>query len=233
MDSNATESAAPKLSPEERRARQEQRRLKMQRPAGAGPGKAMVPGAAHARRSVLDALPKNAVGLEIGVHLGDFAAQILKVARPRMLHLIDPWQRMEDVGVEKCLYGTAVTQEEMDKRYEGVVSRFGSQIAAGKVKVHRATSQQVVSEFEDASLDFIYVDADHRFEGCVADLRDYAPKLRPGGILCGDDYGFGWWGDGVIRAVHTFLAERRNFRILFIAGRQFCLQRLPLEQGLG
>ena len=45
----------------------------------------------------------------------------------------------------------------------------------------------------------------------VAELRAYAPKLRPGGIMAGHDYSMGNWVKGfrygVIEAVHEFCVE--------------------------
>lgn len=36
--------------------------------------------------------------------------------------------------------------------------------------------------------DLIYIDGDHTYEGCMADIRNALPLLVPGGTLCGDDY---------------------------------------------
>lgn len=37
-------------------------------------------------------------------------------------------------------------------------------------------------------IDFLYIDADHSEAGCGADLRAWAPLVRPGGVIAGDDY---------------------------------------------
>jgi SAM-dependent methyltransferase len=39
----------------------------------------------------------------------------------------------------------------------------------------------------DASLDMVFIDADHRYLPFLQDLRAWLPKVRPGGILCGHD----------------------------------------------
>jgi hypothetical protein len=72
---------------------------------------------ASARRQVLELIPKDAVGAEIGVHLGDFSAQILKVACPRALHLIDPWLYLPQSAYRSSWYGgLRHNQQEMDER---------------------------------------------------------------------------------------------------------------------
>jgi hypothetical protein len=40
---------------------------------------------------------------------------------------------------------------------------------------------------KDDFFDFIFIDADHRYEGVRGDLLRYLPKLKRGGIVCGDD----------------------------------------------
>ena len=37
-------------------------------------------------------------------------------------------------------------------------------------------------------IDFLYVDADHSYDGCLADLRLWVPHVKPGGVIAGDDY---------------------------------------------
>ena len=52
----------------------------------------------------------------------------------------------------------------------------------------RMPSLDAVHDFEDGSLDFVYLDGDHEFSSVTADLTAWLPKLRPGGIMSGHDY---------------------------------------------
>jgi predicted O-methyltransferase YrrM len=36
-------------------------------------------------------------------------------------------------------------------------------------------------------VDFLFIDGDHRYEGVLADWRDYAPLVRPGGLVAFHD----------------------------------------------
>lgn len=38
------------------------------------------------------------------------------------------------------------------------------------------------------NIDFLYVDADHSYHGCSADLEAWVPLVKPGGLIAGDDY---------------------------------------------
>lgn len=67
---------------------------------------------------------------------------------------------------------------------------------------------EVAKQFEDDSVDFVYVDAGHRYCDVQADLAAWWPKLRIGGTMAGDD-----WCDedddhGVRRAVTEFFGDR-------------------------
>jgi len=49
-------------------------------------------------------------------------------------------------------------------------------------------SVPVAATFENGSCDFVFLDADHSEEGCRADILAWLPKIKPGGLLAGDDY---------------------------------------------
>ncbi len=172
--------------------------------------------------------PQGSVGAEIGVWRGDFAARILQVVRPTRLHLIDPWQFMDAAPYRRAWYGGAAARDQafMDRLHAEVVDRFASETARGVVSVHRLRSAEAAVGLPDRYFDWIYVDGDHLYESVRADLELFEPKVRPGGIIAGDDYGTpGWWEDGVTRAVDEFVAAR-GCEVAMLRAGQFAL-RLP------
>lgn len=180
------------------------------------------------RARLLRRLPKRSVGVEIGVWAGDLSAAILRAVRPTRLHLLDPWAFAPDERYEQAWYGgaRAGSQVEMDQVYERVLQRFDTEIADGAVVIHRSTSAEAAAEFEDASLDWVYVDGNHLYEYVQTDLALFAPKVRPGGLLAGDDYGAaGWWDDGVRRAVDRFLVTQAGAYEPVFLRDQFLLRR--------
>jgi len=58
----------------------------------------------------------------------------------------------------------------------------------------------------DNSLSMVYIDADHLYEGCLADLQRWYPKVISGGIIAGHDYLNAEYG--VNRAVTEFTTGR-------------------------
>ena len=90
------------------------------------------------RRKLLLRLPKSSVGAEIGVHLGEFSRQILQLAKPKTLYLVDPWLHFGEELYSESLYGgLSGGQEEMDARYQGVVDQFKAESISGSVSVVR------------------------------------------------------------------------------------------------
>ncbi|MCH9627870.1 MAG: tRNA 5-hydroxyuridine methyltransferase [Chlamydiales bacterium] len=50
--------------------------------------------------------------------------------------------------------------------------------------------------------DVIYIDASHDPESVYRDIMAWYPHLKPGGVFCGDDWGWGNLREGVIRAAN-------------------------------
>ena len=76
-------------------------------------------------------------------------------------------------------------------------------------KLLRMHTVEAAHEFDDKSIDFVFVDADHSYEGVKADLEAWIPKIRSGGMIAGHDYTEEF--PGVIEAVHERFAGVLNF----------------------
>lgn len=75
------------------------------------------------------------------------------------------------------------------------------------IHVIRKTSRDAAVSFRDESVCLVYIDGDHSESGVRSDLLHWAPKVRPGGIICGDD----WYdGNGVVAAVLAMLPGYRR-----------------------
>jgi SAM-dependent methyltransferase len=162
------------------------------------------------RLAVLRALLPGAIGVEVGVWKGDFSRQILKVAKPALLHLIDPWLVSEEADRrDEAWYGAdRISQADMDRIHDDVALEFAAQIKAGQVRLHRGASKAELATLIEESVDFVYIDGDHSYRAVVDDLASALRVTRPGGLIICDDYRLDqWWGDGVVRAVHEFLAQ--------------------------
>lgn len=180
------------------------------------------------RSWLLEILPENSVGIEIGVHKGDFSAVILDIVRPSKLYLVDPWKYEDSEVYEDAWYGGIAKggQSELDGRYESVMNRFNSHINAGTIQVHRKTSDEIADSFAQQYFDWVYIDENHLYEYVKQDLEIYFDKLKVGGYLTGDDYIEGnWWDGGVMKAVDEFV-KNFNVQVIEIKDRQFVLKKI-------
>ena len=118
---------------------------------------------------VLKRLPDGPVtGAEVGVFKGRMSAHLL--LRPGLkLYMVDNWKPFH-------LYSSE------DQEYN-----YLRCLAVGGIVV-RAESVIAASFFPDESLDFVFIDADHSYEGVKSDVTAWLPKVRNGGLLGGHDY---------------------------------------------
>lgn len=136
------------------------------------------------RIDLFTSLRHGSEGAEIGVYRGDFSEQILKTA-VATLHLVDCWQCQKG-DYEKD--PSNINQGGQDANYREVQSKFARYIHSGRVCLYRLFSKAASEEFEPGQLDWVYIDADHTYQGCLQDLIRWAPKVKRGGFLSGHDY---------------------------------------------
>lgn len=138
---------------------------------------------------------------EIGVLRGENAQALLARWHGRMLHLVDPWRHLPDYCDISNL---------SDDEFEECLATTHRNLApfAERYRIHRMESANAASTFADDSLDYVYLDANHRFDAVSVDLRLWYPKLRTGGIMAGHDFLDGELPEGsfgVASAVREFV----------------------------
>ena len=145
----------------------------------------------------MNVLELTGFGVEVGVEYGLFSEEILDGSALHVLFSVDAWQvYVEDDG------GAKKTQEQHEKSYADArarLARFGP-----RSKILRLPSMAAAGLFCDGELDFVYIDANHSYESCSADIKAWYPKVRVGGVFSGHDYDC---FEGVSRAVNEFAAE--------------------------
>lgn len=67
----------------------------------------------------------------------------------------------------------------------------------------RMTSVKAAGMYEDQSLDFVLIDANHDYEPVKEDLIAWLPKVKIGGVIAGDDYPW----PGVTQAVNEIIKD--------------------------
>ncbi|MCK9351247.1 MAG: class I SAM-dependent methyltransferase [Candidatus Paceibacterota bacterium] len=113
------------------------------------------------------------IGAEIGVLEGLYSEILCKANPGLILYCIDSWGTGENKRREYHL-----------QAYEKAKIRLAPYNTAIIYKL----SMDAVEDFEDGSLDFVYIDANHRPDFITDDVREWTKKVRKGGIVSGHDY---------------------------------------------
>lgn len=134
------------------------------------------------------------IGAEVGCANGTTTSKLLQYCPNLKLYAVDKWEKVR---------GGPNAGDVM--RNEGETGRTGSNCTAWdpvrgfarfndstrpfikRLTVLRGDSSEMASEVSDGSLDFVFIDADHRYPAVIKDLAAWAPKLKAGGMLCGHD----------------------------------------------
>ena len=123
--------------------------------------------------------------LEIGTFYG---ANLLSVANSyglhqnSKLHCIDPWEDYDDYYEYKT---------EQNNIYNTFLKNVNNPNYKDKIVIHRGYSNTEVPKLEDNFFNIIYIDGNHEPEYVLEDAVLSFRKLKKGGYLIFDDYGWG------------------------------------------
>ena len=120
--------------------------------------------------------------VEIGVWHGASAAfmgvEIINSGKQLTFEAIDSFEASKELSVE-VLEGV---EEKARQNLKPVTD-------AGVVKVIKGYSLDVVNQYEDESLAFVFIDGSHYYDAVKEDILAWLPKVKVGGIIGGHDYG--------------------------------------------
>lgn len=181
----------------------------------------------NAKKRILSLVPQNSICAEIGVWKGDYSNLIFKKVKPKRFYLIDPWKYFPEYNRRWYGGSYARNQEDMDRIYKKVVQRFKKKKS---VIIIKEVSEQASKKIKNNSLDFIYIDGNHSYQHVKRDLELYFPKVKPGGIIAGDDLIWGIReGLPVLRALTNFIIRNRTkIDILNLKGGQYIMKKIQI-----
>ena len=131
-------------------------------------------------------------GVEVGVEWGRNALAICRLIPDVNLYCVDPY----------LPYYANGTRPSLD-RCNHIMSCAMDKVVDYDVTFIRKKSVDAAKDFEDESLDFVYIDGSHNFDSVMLDLLYWVPKVKTGGIVAGHDYNEGYL-NGVIPAVRAY-----------------------------
>lgn len=118
--------------------------------------------------------------IEIGVEWGGFTDLYYpQLSKNAHLWLLDLWQ------TEGNDFYFSTLQGQVEKGYDRVQKLYGTK---DNVTLVKGSSFENHEEFPDNFFDWIYIDADHSYNGIKTNIEKWYPKLKKGGIFSGHDY---------------------------------------------
>ena len=119
------------------------------------------------------------VGAEIGVEQGRYSSSLLRKIPGLKLYCIDCWESYEGYRMNK--------QNKVDLFYQRTIERLES-LEGANYEIIKKYSMDAVKDFEDESLDFVFIDGNHEFQSCTNDIAEWSKKVKKGGLIMGHDY---------------------------------------------
>lgn len=176
------------------------------------------------RRWILNIIPKNSIGAEIGVFRGHFSELICEIVQPKKLYLVDPWELLGEFfgwGKEYTSHNTLPTR----------VARAETEARVAKypqveVRIISAMFPERTDMFEEP-LDWIYIDASHQYHRTLLELKNAEKLIKEDGFILGDDFHArrDHMHHGVFKAVTEFVKTSRFEIVAAGPAGQWCLRR--------
>jgi hypothetical protein len=134
------------------------------------------------RKLVLPTLFKDLgfnTGVEVGVLDGTYSEVLCKDIPNLKLYSVDKWAVYP-------IYHNRRKQYHYDAAYGQALEKLKPY---PNCQIIKEWSMDAVKQFEDNSLDFVFIDANHDFEHITEDIAEWGKKVRIGGIISGHDFG--------------------------------------------
>ena len=131
------------------------------------------------------------VGSYLGASAGFLAAATRELGGGSRVHCVDTWKNQ---GMTEGPRDTWETFCQNTLPY------------ADQIVAHRGLSVDIARSFEER-IDLLFLDGDHSYEGCRADIEAWLPHLTNGGVLVMHDIG---WAEGVQRVVRELVRNRES-----------------------
>lgn len=119
-------------------------------------------------------------GVEVGTFKGTFAREIL-LNWSGHLYMVDVWR-----GLDDSEYQDGSNHSIHTDAYE--LTMYNIRGFEDRATMIRTKSLQGADLFQDESLDFVYIDANHAYDYVVEDMEKWYPKVKKGGYFIGHDY---------------------------------------------
>lgn len=130
------------------------------------------------------------VGVEVGVWQGDTSFALLDAQPNLKMFAVDHWTAQPAVIKNKDTgEATYSNQEALDNAKAQVIRRAIAYF--GRLQIITANSIDGATQFKYRTVDFVFLDADHKTESVIHDYAAWEPIVREGGAILGHDANWG------------------------------------------
>ena len=156
------------------------------------------------------------VGSWLGKSTSYMGVEILNSGKKIKFDCIDTWEGSKNF-IDENFYKT-------DRNPYDI---FTENISSVKNYIHpiQGKSKDIVSNYNDESLDFVFIDAGHDYESVITDIKNWYPKVKNNGIIAGHDY-IGY--TDVKKAVDEFFGEN-NIRLHLVHAGTWIVEKNEFE----
>jgi protein-tyrosine-phosphatase len=156
-------------------------------------------------KKCFDCCEDNSIIVEIGSWFGrstSYMGSLIKESNKNIkFYSVDTWEGSDEEPHHKTISELKSQGKNLFDEYLNNLKDCG---VSDYVIPVRSTSIDAAKQFDDNSIDFLHIDASHDYDNVLADISAWYPKVKPGGLITGDDY---IW-DGVKQAVDEYFKDK-------------------------
>ncbi len=143
-------------------------------------------------QQVVRELPSPAKIVEVGTWRGRSTCFLAECVKRSGKH-IEFWAVDTFLGSNESIHQTLVANMTTDL-YTDFLNNLEMCEVSEIVTPLKSSSVTASRQFSNSSLDFVMIDGAHDRESVLQDINAWLPKIKPGGLIAGDDYGGEWTG---------------------------------------
>src|SRR5690606_19818100 len=121
------------------------------------------------------------MGAELGVLFGLLYFRLLDRCPQLTLVGVDIWEHQPDQEALRDEGGRSYETHDLSE-YESRVRRKAKPYGSRAV-LHKMRTVDAAKLYPDGHFDFVFIDADHLYEGVKADIEAWRPKIKEGGCI--------------------------------------------------
>lgn len=121
----------------------------------------------------------NPIVVELGVNHGNLSRELLAARDDLTLYMVDSW-----LGAEHQPDHYKNTRDRNAHRPQSAATGAYNKVLKlaeqykGRTHIIKMDTVRASNYFQDESVDLVFIDADHSYEGCISDIESYIDKTR-------------------------------------------------------